>query len=161
MATVLHGSIQVNAAGYLSRLTGHKRRYSRVNRPRAEVAPLKQKPPPPSIESLTSGWYFDPEHVAPLHIQDYNKYTCCGRRCYEEWDAETLSRTRSALVAYGKGTQTARKAYVRECIAIETRQLHIRDGLKSLAVCWSFYRALMGVSFSLITSAGGVGPVHM
>lgn len=156
MANVLQGSD-------LSRLTGNKRLYSLANKPRAEKAPLKPKPPPPSIESLTSGRHFDPskEQVAPLGLEDSNKYTCCGRRCNEEWDAVKLSRTRSSLVAYGRGTQTARKTIVRECIASETRQLHIRDGMNALPVCWSFYRALIGVSFCLIKSAGGVGAVHM
>ncbi|CAN0269397.1 unnamed protein product, partial [Pylaiella littoralis] len=98
--------------------------------------------------------------VAPSHLDDGNQHFCCNSKCNTQWSKEALSRTRSKLERYGKGTQTVRKVFVRECISSETRQLHVRDGMNALAVCWRFYRALMGVSFNLIRSAGGLGPVH-
>lgn len=167
MANVLEGSIQVNAAGNLSRLTGNKRPYSLVNRPRKEAPILKPKPPRPSIDSLRNGSHFASSKAqvedveVELEEEVMDNPSCCLRKCNEQWDTEAMIRARDSLVPYGKGTQTARKTYVRECIALETRQLHVRDGLSALAVCWSFYRALMGVSYDLIKSAGGVGPVHM
>lgn len=165
LANVLQDSIQVNAAGDVSRLTGQKRQYSLVNRPRKAIVPLNPKPPRPSIESLMNGSHFDCSRSQVEHgeIEEENmqKPSCCKCRCNEKWDADALRRARDSLVPYGKGTQTARKTYVRECFAVETRQLHIKDGLKALPVCWAFFRALMGVSYALLSSAAGVGPVRM
>lgn len=163
-AAVLDGSVEVNAAGDLTRKTGTKRRYSMINRG-VVPAPSKVKAPLASIESISDGSHFKPKKnvavAAPAELDDCNQYFCCNSKCNRQWGPEALSRTRNKLERYGKGTQTVRKVFVRECIASETRQLHIRDGMNALAVCWRFYRALMGVSFNLIKSAGGLGPVKM
>ncbi|CAN0256658.1 unnamed protein product, partial [Laminaria digitata] len=87
--------------------------------------------------------------------------SCCARKCNETWDRETLERTRARMPNRGRDTQTARKIHVRDCFSPGKKELYVRDGPKAMRVCWTFYRALMGVSFNLIRSAGGVGPVHM
>lgn len=163
-AAVLDGSVEVNAAGDLGRKTGTKRRYSMVYRG-VEAAPKKAKAPLASIESNCDGSHFKPKKkvavAAPADLDDCNQYFCCNSKCNRQWGAEALSRTRNKLERYGKGTQTVPNVFVRECIASETRQLHIRDGMNALAVRWRFYHALMGVSFNLIKSAGGLRPVNM
>lgn len=169
LAHVLQGSVQVSAAGSLSRKTGTKRRYSMINRRRVEAPPKRDKADLPSIESLVDGSHFKTtktSDVAPVvpsgsstEDDGNTQYFCCKSRCNTEWSAEALDRCRNQLERYGKGTQKARKTYVRGCISTETRQLHIRDGLNALPVCWRFYRALMGVSFNLIRSAGSLGGV--
>lgn len=163
---MLQGSVQVNAAGSVERNSGEKRRYSMLNRRSTpSTVPLRKKKELPSIESISDGSHLDPLHeialAAPVDEEGCNKFFCCNSKCNEQWDTEALSRTRTTLVRYGAGTQTARRVVVRECIASETRQLHIKDGMQALAVCWRFYRALMGVSFNLIRAAGGLGSVHM
>ncbi|CAN0386362.1 unnamed protein product [Pylaiella littoralis] len=81
--------------------------------------------------------------------------------CNEQWGSEALERTRAGLPRYGKGTQIARKTFVRGCITLEDRRLHIRDGLNPLPVCLNFFRALHGVSYNLLSSAGSLGSVSM
>lgn len=164
LAEVLSGSIQMNAAGDLTRTSGTKRPYHMVSRKSKEPEPPKVKKPLLSIESLSNGTAFGPSKVSaqPQNQEDVsNKYSCCKKKCNEQWDSEVLERTRSSLVRYGTGTQPARKIFVRECFAPGSRQLYIRDGLSTLPVCWAYFRALMGVSFRLLQAAGSVGPVHM
>lgn len=171
LATVLDGSITVNAAGSLSRTSGTKRPYSMVKR-KAKVDTENQTPkkPLPSIESLCDGSHFDASRpknssssalvAEPLELEDQNKHSCCKHRCNEQWDAEAFGRTRCQLERYGKGTQKVRKVFVRDSLEAGTNHLHIRDGMHGLRVCCRFYSALMGVSFNLIRSAAMVGCVQ-
>ncbi len=131
--------------------------------------PAKPKAPLVSIENLCDGSHFDPSKpkngsrlaaAAEALGSEDEPNSCCNSRCNEQWNAEAFGRTRSQLERYGKGTQKVRKVFVRDSLMAGTNQLHIRDGIDSLAVCWRFYSVLMGVSFNLIRSAttlGGVG----
>lgn len=160
LARVLSESVQVNAAGSVTRLTGAKRPYNMVNRAkRTPAKPTKAiKTPFASIESLVDGSAFVTETPGPVAVTG----RCCKSKCHQVWAHDKLQRARDSIVPYGPGSQSARKSYVRECIAAETRQLHIRDGqFSNIPVCWVFYRALMGVSFNLIQAAGSLGSVAM
>lgn len=132
----------------MTRLSGSKRRYTMVNRKAKEKSPPKPVKERPSIESLVDGSHFAK-----------SKNSCCNSKCNEVWCADSLTRARNSLVEYGPGSQTARKTYVRECF--DKGQLHIRDGLKAIPVCWNFYGALMGVSNKLLASASSLSPVTM
>lgn len=161
---MLQGSILVNAAGNVQRGTGRKRRYVSIKRTKKDV-PIKNATQLPPIESLCDGSYFNPTRetdgsAADETEIDDNTFFCCNSKCNEEWGIEALSRSRSSLVPYGRGTQSARKEFVRESMD-KDGQLHIRDGMTALAVCWNFYRALMGVSFNLLGSARALGSIHM
>lgn len=135
----------------------------------AEV-PAKPQAPLPSIESLRNGSHFDPSRpkkgssrladaIASLELEEQNKHSCCKNKCNEQWDEEAFGRTRGQLERYGKGTQRVRRLFVRDSLTAD-KQLHIRDGLNVLPVCWRFYCALMGVSFNLIKAAGMLGVVN-
>lgn len=150
----------------MRRLTGTKRPYNMANRAKpsgAEVAvPAKStkamKKSLASIESLIDGSAFGTKTPGPVAVTG----RCCKSKCHQVWAHDKLQRARDSIVPYGRGSQSARKSYVRECIAAETRQLHIRDGqFSNMPVCWNFFRALMGVSFNLIQSAGSIGSVAM
>lgn len=128
LAEVLPGSIQMNAAGDLTRTSGTKRPYRMVSRKSKEPEPPKVKKRLLSIESLSNGTAFGPSKVSaqPQNQEDVsNKYSCCKKKCNEQWDSEVLERTRSSLVRYGTGTQSG------------SRELYIRDGLSTLPVCWA------------------------
>lgn len=136
----------------------------------AAAVPQKPKTPLPSIDSLCEGSHFDPstpKHglrlaaaVEALEQEDENRHSCCNSKCNEQWGAEALGRARNQLERYGKGTQKVRRVFVRDSLTSGTNQLHIRDGMDTLRVCWRFYSALMGVSYNLIRSAGKLGAVN-
>lgn len=162
-AAVLQGTVTTNSAGNLTRKSGSKRRYVMLNRKRPNkenTPPKKAKAALVSVESIQDGSAFRPSRERGGLENTGYKCRCCNSKCNEEWDHSALVRSRASLVGYGAGSQSARKVYVRECISPE-RQLHIRDGLRALPVCWAFYRALMGVSFNLISATFGVGSVTM
>lgn len=166
---MLEGSVTVNAAGAVERLTGSKRRYSMSNR---GVEPVTSKPkaPLPSVPSICDGSHFEKSTpktgsrlgvaVQALESEQSRRSSCCNSRCNEKWDAEAFGRTRNQLERYGKGTQKVRKVFVRDSMAAGTNHLLLRDGENVLTVCWRFYSALMGVSFNLIRAAGKPGVVN-
>lgn len=156
---MLQGQITTNTAGDLTRETGRSRAYKFNKRKRKDPEPEKVPKDLTPIGELIDGSAFAPKSTSSS--VDLASYTCCNSKCNEEWPEDALERTRRALPRYGKGTQTARKVYVRSSFTLEDRQLHIRDGMNATPVCWRFYKALMGVSCNLLRSAGSVGPVHM
>lgn len=134
-----------------------------------EAVAEKPKAPLASIQSVCDGTHFVPSRsnngsrlAAAIQVLDVadERASCCNSRCNEQWDKEAFGRARNQIERYGKGTQKVRKVFVRDSFAAETNQLVLRDGMKVLPVCWRFYRALMGVSFNLIKTAGKLGVVN-
>lgn len=159
--------MQVDAASNLTRKFGGKRSYNGRSRKRKATAPPKVYKKLVSIESIIDGTAFDPsfdpsQDATPSeNIEECTVSNCCTMQCNEQWDAEALERTRARLPRYGPGTQAARKTFVRESFTEANGQLHLRDGLNTLPVCWGFFAKLHGVSCNLLSSAASIGPTGM
>ena len=84
--------------------------------------------------------------------------TCCGSRCHEKWDQDPSQKSeRLCCLRKRNSERHPTSTYVQSCFTEDEARLHLRSGADATPICWSFFRVLMGVSFSLFQSTSTLG----